>query len=149
MNCNNFKDLEGCGKCTCYLTDYRYLYLLTPLSTIDIIDKIILECNSFPTSKIVLNESTITCTGDINIVYVEDSFFGNSSHSKHICYQFINQWIEHNILTVYDALNIVYLILCASILNYNEREQKALNMLDSMNILFNYIHFYIRQLNKQ
>jgi hypothetical protein len=115
---------------------------------IDILDQIIRECNSFPNDRVLLSDSTISCTGDISITYGKSSMT-NTEHNKKLCYNMVDQWLKRNISSIYDAMNIVYLILCASILSYDEREQKATEMLDSMQSLFDYIQFYIKKLNSK
>lgn len=148
MYCNKFCELDGCNNCKCSLTNTNYLSQFKSSSIVDILDQIIRECNSFPTDKVLLNESTISCTGDISIVYGKSSI-ANTDYNKRLCYDMIHQWLKRNMSSIYDAMNIVYLILCGSILSYDEREQKATEMLDSMQILFNYIRFYINKLSSK
>lgn len=148
MYCNKFCELDGCDKCKCFLTDTNHLSQFKSSSMVDILDQIIRECNSFPNDRILLSDSMISCTGDISIVYGKSSTV-NTDHNKRLCYNMVDQWLKRNMSSIYDAMNIVYLILCASILSYDEREQKATEMLDSMQVLFSYIQFYINKLNSK
>lgn len=148
MYCNKFCELDGCNNCKCSLTDTNYLSQFRSSSMVDILDQIIRECNSFPNDRVLLSDSTISCTGDISIVYGKSNI-SNTEHNKRLCYNMVDQWLKQNISSIYNAMNIVYLILCASILSYDEREQKATEMLDSMQVLFSYIQFYIKKLNNK
>lgn len=147
MFCNKFSELEGCNECKCSLTNTNNLSELTSSSMVDTLDQVIKECNTFPSDQLVLNDSTITCTGDISIAYNKLNR-NNGEHNRKLCYNMIDKWLKHNMSSIYDAMNIIYLILCASILSYDEREQKATEMLDSMQVLFDYIRFYINRLSK-
>lgn len=149
MNCNKFSVLDGCTKCNCSLTDIHYLPLLSSLSVIDIIDQLIVETSSLGNNKIILSESKINCAGDITIVYNDSTLQDDTKRSRSIYYKIINIWLKYNMSRVDDAMNIIYLILFASILHYNEQEQKAIDMIEHMQKLFIYIQSYISKLSKE
>ena len=149
MNCNKFSVLDGCTKCNCSLIDTDYLPLLSSLSVIDIIDQLIVETSSLGNNKIVLSKSKINCAGDITIVYNDNSLQNDDKYNRDIYYKVINTWLKYNMSRIDDAINIIYLILFASILHYNEQEQKAVDMIEHMQKLFIYIQSYINKLSKE
>lgn len=149
MNCNEFSILNGCSKCNCSLTDTDYLPLLSSSSITDIIDQLITESNSFGNNKIILSDSRISCAGDISIVYNDNSLQNDTKYNRSIYYKVINIWLKYNMSRIDDAMNIIYLILFASILHYNEQEQKATDMIEYMQKLFIYIQSYVSKLGKE
>lgn len=148
MNCSNFEIFNGCNNCKCSLSNTETLSLLTAGSIIDLVDQIVINYNLFPNTKLLLDKSTISCTGNISITYDIDSANKINKSNRFIYYKIVNDWLKHNIVLIHDAIDIIYLILCVSILRYNETEQKAQNMIENMQVLFNYMQFYIKELEK-
>lgn len=148
MNCKHFSSLEGCNRCTHKLDNNAFTSLLDSAAIVGIFGELIKQCNISPITKVLLDKSTITCRGTIYYVYEPNDINDNDNHNRHACFQIINEWLKYNIYEIYETINIIYLLMCASILYYNETDQRASQILDNLEVMLTYIQRYIKYISK-
>lgn len=148
MECNKFATLEGCSNCKYLLSDSKYISQLDSFSIIDVLDELAEQCNLLPNNKVLLNESIIDCRGNISIVYHNNDINIPNNYTRYIYYSILSRWLKYNLTAIRSSINIIYLVLCACILYFNEKDQKALELIGNLQVLLNYVYNYIKILQR-
>lgn len=137
--CKNFEVLEGCGKCKIQLTETQKIKYITPISMCDIVDVLLTICIRSRDKMIVLKYCTITCRGDIEIVYGNEEKGDYAHYNMKICRKLISSWYHYHKIVLYEAISLIYMSRVVSILGtiapINELTDRATKLNDVLNEL--------------
>lgn len=135
MTCKDYNNLEGCGKCKITLSDFYKLRKLSTISIGKVVDQLLGFCTSNTDKKLILEESTLTCTGNINISYKSKKKRNYLSKNRRTCAKFINFWSDYHQPAIYESIVFIYLRYASFILSSVNSESelcKEITNLDNM-----------------
>ena len=141
MRCRKFKNLEGCGKCEIRLSDKQSIKYLSIAAISEIVDSLFSFCTNNTGSRLLLEESTISCVGKITIRHNDSSTDNCIYKNRTTCRQFIDTWYGYHEILICDALRLVYISKVSSILgsisSEKEMNDKAMELDNTMRQLTN------------
>lgn len=136
--CKKIRYFKGCGKCLVSLSNDDIIKRISIPCMAQITDMLLECCVNNSNKKIIIDSSTVSCSGALEIDYELNVDGNHMLHNRMQCRNFMKYWYSFHKSIFIDAFILMYISSACDILKSTYREKEIKERIETLDNACNF-----------